>query len=128
MLAGYLGWPGAAQACRVECEVTRGGRATGEVVYAITSVPRGQADAATLPDWHRGPWGIESRRHYVRDVTMGEDGNRTRAGSGRQVLAALRDAALGHLRVVKSESIAASLRRDAARVRDLLENLRILKK
>ena len=128
MLSGYLDWPGASQVLRVESEVTRGDEATCEVGYAITSVPRDRADAATLLGWHRGHWGIENRMHYVRDVTMGEDANRTRTGSGPQVLAALRNAAIGHLRMVKSENIAASLRRNAARVHDLLVSLRILKK
>lgn len=127
MLTGYLDWPGAAQVCRVRSEVkARGGRTT-EVSYAITSVPREQAGAAALLGWHRGHWGIENRAHYVRDVTMGEDANRTRSGSGPQVLAALRNAALNQLRMAGSSNIAASLRRNAARVGDLLKSLRILK-
>jgi hypothetical protein len=128
MPSGYLDWPGAAQVFRVGSEVTRGVEATCEVSYAITSVPRDRADAATPLGWHRGHRGIENRVHHVRDVTMGEDGNRARTGSGPQVLAALRDAAIGHLRRARSENIAASLRRNAARARDLLVSLRILKK
>jgi hypothetical protein len=127
MLAGYLDWPGAAQVCRVRAEVKKGGAVTSEVSYAITSVPRERAGAATLLGWHRGHWGIENRAHYVRDVTMGEDGNRTRAGSGPQVLAALRNAAISQLRMAGSANIAAALRRNAARVGDLLKSLRILK-
>jgi hypothetical protein len=98
MLTGYLDWPGAAQVCRIRAEVRVGGEWTTEVSYAITSVPRERAGAATLLGWHRGHWGIENRAHYVRDVTMGEDSNRTWSGSGPQVLAALRNAALNHLR------------------------------
>jgi Transposase DDE domain len=128
MLNSYLGWPGVAQVGLLEREVTEGGEATVEAQYLITSVPRERAGAATLLGWARGHWGIENRVHYVRDVTMGEDANRTRTGSGPQVLAALRNAAIGHLRMVKSENIAASLRRNAARVRDLLVSLCILKK
>lgn len=127
MLAGYLDWPGAAQVCRVEREVKVGGEETYEVSYAITSAPRRHAGAATLLGWHRGHWGIENRAHFVRDVTMGEDANRTRTGSGPQVLAALRNAAISHLRMTGSSNIAASLRRNAARVGDLLKSLRILK-
>lgn len=127
MLSGYLDWPGSAQVCRIEKEVKKGGEETYEVSYAITSVPRGQAGAATLLGWHRGHWGIENRVHYVRDVTMGEDGNRTRVGSGPQALAALRNAAIGQLRGGGSTNIAASLRRNAARVKDLLVKLRIMK-
>jgi hypothetical protein len=127
MLTGYLDRPGAAQVCRVRSEVKARGGLTTEVSYAITSVPRERAGAATLLGWHRGHWGIENRAHYVRDVTMGEDANRTWSGSGPQVLAALRNAALNQLRMAGSSNIAASLRRNAARVGDLLKSLRILK-
>lgn len=127
MLNGYLDWPGVAQVCRIEAEVKQGGEESYEVWYAITSVPRDQADAATLLGWVRGHWGIENRLHYVRDVTMGEDANRTRTGSGPQVLAAIRNLTISQLRLEKAENIAAALRRNAARVRDLLVRLRILK-
>lgn len=60
MLAGYLDWPGAAQVCRVRAEVKTGGEVRSEVSYAITSVPRERAGAATLLGWHRGHWGIET--------------------------------------------------------------------
>ena len=77
--------------------------------------------------WHRGHWGIENRVHYVRDATMGEDANRTRTGSGPQVLAALRNATISRMRASGSTNIAASLRRNTARVIDLLKTLRTLK-
>ena len=48
MLTGYLDWPGAAQVCRVRSEVKARGEVTTEVSYAITSVPRERAGAATL--------------------------------------------------------------------------------
>ncbi len=121
MLNDYLDWPGVGQVCRIESEVKTGGETTCEVSYAITSVPRSRADAATLLAWRRGHWGIENRVHYVRDVTMGEDGNRTRVGSGPQVLAALRNATISRLRMAGSTNIAASLRRNAARVYDLIK-------
>jgi hypothetical protein len=127
MLNGYLDWPGVAQVGRLERTVIVGGEASVEVQYLITSVPRGRAGAATLLGWLRGHWGIENRLHYVRDVTMGEDDNRTRSGSGPQVLAALRNLAISHLRLDAVTNIAAAMRRNAARVRDLLVNLRILK-
>ncbi len=114
--------------CQVEREVKRRGRAPSrEVAYAITSVPRDQAGAATLLRWWRGHWGIENRSHYVRDVTMGEDASRIRTGSAPQVLAAIRNAAIGWLRERGVDNIAAALRRNAARVPDLLKELGILK-
>lgn len=116
-----------AQVGRLERTVVRGEQATHEVAYLITSVPRAHADAATLLGWHRGHWGIENRLHYVRDVSFGEDANPTRTGSGPQVLAALRNAAISYLRSSGVPNIAAALRRNAARVRDLLVSLCILK-
>ena len=127
MLNGYLDWPGVAQVGRLERTVTAGGEATVAVQYLITSVPRRRAGAATLLEWVRGHWGIENRLHYVRDVTMGEDANRTRSGSGPQVLAALRNLAVSKLRLDGVSNIAAGLRRNAAQVKTLLVGLRILK-
>jgi len=128
LLNDYLDWPGVAQVCRVEREVRRPGEEPSrEVAYAITSVPRGQAGAAALLSWWRGHWGIENRSHYVRDVTMGEDAGRLKAGSAPQVLAAVRNAAVGWLRTRGADNIAAALRRNAARVPDLLKALGILK-
>ena len=126
MLNGYLDWPGVAQVGMLERTVSVGGEVTVEVQYLITSVPRRLAGAAALLGWLRGHWGIENRLHYVRDVAMGEDGNRTRVGSGPQVLAALRNLAVSKLRLEGVDNIAAGLRRNAARVRDLLVSLRIL--
>jgi len=126
MLNDYLDWPGVAQVCRIEAEVKKGDETSHEVSYAITSVPRARADAATLLGWHRGHWGIENRVHWVRDVTLGEDSNRTRVGTGPQVLAALRNATISRLRIAGSTNIAASLRRNAARVYDLIKVVRSL--
>ena len=127
MLNGYLDWPAVAQVAALERTVTVGGKARAEVEYLVTSVPRERAGAATLLRWARGHWGIENRLHYVRDVTLGEDANRTRSGSGPQALAAVRNLAISQLRHDKVTNIAAALRRNAARVRDLLVSLRILK-
>ena len=59
MLKGYLDWPGVAQVCPIQAEVKAGAEESYGVSYAITSVPREQADAARLLGWQRGHWGIE---------------------------------------------------------------------
>jgi hypothetical protein len=127
MLNDYLDWPAVAQVGFLERTVTVGGEASVEVHYLITSVPRDRAGAATLLAWARGHWGIENRLHWVRDVTLGEDANRTRSGSGPQVLAALRNLAISTLRVDAVTNIAAALRCNAARVGDLIARLCKLK-
>lgn len=89
-----LDWPGAAQVFRLtRRRVTRDADTT-EVSYGITSLPRGQADAAELLRLSRGHWGIENRLHHVRDVSFGEDDCRCRTGSLPQFLAAMRNAAI----------------------------------
>ena len=126
-LNGYLDWPGLAQVGRIASEVARDGKIAREVRYFITSVPRSRAGADQLLRWARGHWSVENRSHYVRDVTFGEDASRIRKGSGPQVMAALRNAAIGFLRTTGATNIAESLRRNASRVGDLFTKLGILK-
>src|SRR5947208_1867018 len=123
MLNSYLDWPGVAQVGRLEKEVTVGGKSAVEVQYLITSVPRHRAGAEALLGWARGHWGVENRLHYVRDVTMGEDGSRIRTGSAPQVMAGLRNAAVTLLRRLGATNIAEALRANSYRVAELLTNL-----
>lgn len=125
-LNDYLDWPGVAQVGRLDREVVRDGKTSRETRYFITSVSRQRAGAAQLLEWSRGHWSIENRSHYVRDVTLGEDASRIRKGSGPQVMATLRNAALGFLRVTNATNIAAALRRNAARAKELFSKLGIL--
>jgi predicted transposase YbfD/YdcC len=110
----------------VEAVVQHGDRSTRETRYFITSVPRALAKAHQLLAWVRGHWCIENRSHYVRDVTFGEDASRVRQGSGPQVLAAMRNAAIGFLRTLGVGNIAEALRRNAACVDELFTTLGIL--
>ena len=103
----------------------RDGKCTTETRYFITSVPRPVAGAAGLLSWSRGHWTIENRSHYVRDVSLGEDASRIRKGSGPQVMAALRNLAIGFLRSTGAHNIAAAMRRNAARVGELFTKLGI---
>lgn len=114
------------QVCRVERVIKQGGEATREVAYAITSAGPEWADATALLDWWRGHWGIENRLHWVRDVTLGEDGSQVRTGAAPQVLAALRNGAVSLLRLLGVENIAAALRRNAYHVPALLADLGIV--
>jgi predicted transposase YbfD/YdcC len=123
----YLDWPGVAQVGEVTCQVDENGERTEATRYFITSVPRNVAGASELLRWVRGHWSIENRSHYVRDVTLGEDASRIRKGSGPEVMAAFRNAAIGFLRSTGVTNIAEALRRNAARVNELFAKLGILK-
>ena len=85
--------------------------------YAVTSLTASQATPAQLAGWIRGHWGIEAL-HHIRDVTYGEDASQTRTGNGPQVMATLRNLAIGILKPGGYPSIAAACRyhaRDATR-------------
>jgi predicted transposase YbfD/YdcC len=126
-LNDYLYWPGVAQVGQVESVVTKDGKTTTEVRSFVTSVPRSEADGERLLGWVRGHWAIENRSHYVRDVTLGEDASRIRKGSGPEVMAAVRNATIGFLRLTGASNIAAAVRRNASRIGELFTKLGILK-
>lgn len=70
-----------------------------EYAWTITS---GTAETITAAELHtrvRGHWRIENKSHYPRDVAWREDAQQIYTGSGPQVLATLRNLALGLFRL-----------------------------
>jgi predicted transposase YbfD/YdcC len=112
-LVGYLDWPGAAQAFRLERTWRERGREQRQVHCGLTSLPPAAADAARLLALKRGHWAIENGLHYTKDVVLGEDASLTHAGAGPTVMALLRDAALSLLRRAGHRRIARQLRAHA---------------
>jgi predicted transposase YbfD/YdcC len=127
-LNDFLNWPGVAQVGQIESVVEQDGTISKETRYFITSAPRKLADAGHLLRWARGHWSIENRSHYVRDVTFGEDASRIRKGSGPEVMAAIRNVAIGFLRSIGATNIAETLRRNSFQVEKLFTILGIFKK
>jgi predicted transposase YbfD/YdcC len=115
-------WPDAAQIVRRTCERVecKSGKRTVKVSYAITSLSVEEARAADLEKLWRGHWTIENRKHYVRDVTMGEDRHQMHTGEAPQVLAALRNALIDLWRAHGWSNIADALRDTAASVQRAL--------
>jgi len=111
-LDDYLTWPGVQQVLRRECEriELKTGKVSTAVTYGVTSVAPAVATPLELEDWWRGHWTIENRVHYVRDVTMGEDGHQMHTGQAPHALAALRNTLLTLLRGAGWTNIAAALR------------------
>jgi predicted transposase YbfD/YdcC len=91
-----------------------------EVVHGITDLTAKQAGPKRLLGLNRGHWGIENRSHHVRDVTYDEDRSRVRIGGVAQVMAALRNTAIGLMRLAGQPNIAAATRYYAARPREAL--------
>src|SRR5262245_40534626 len=122
----YLDWPGVAQVGQIESVVEQDGKVSHETHYFITSVSRDLGGAGPLLAWGRGHRSIENRSHYVRDVTFGEDASRIRKGSGPEIIAALRNAAIGFFRITGATNIAKTVHRNASQVQSLLAKLGIL--
>ncbi|HET6500558.1 MAG TPA: hypothetical protein VFG87_07325 [Amycolatopsis sp.] len=66
-----------------------------------------------VEQWIRGYWPIETRIHWVRDVTYDGDRSQIRTGTGPHVMAAVRSAAIGVLRLAGITNIAAASRHHA---------------
>lgn len=79
--------------------MTKQGKTTVEVVYLITSAETIAAPPVTLAARVQGHCGIETRLHYVTDVTFGEDISTVRTGQSPRVMATLRNTAIGLLRL-----------------------------
>lgn len=108
----FTGFAGVRQIFRLERQVThkKSGRASSEVVYGMTSLPRLLADAGQLLSLVRGHWTIENRVHYVRDVTFGEDASVVRKGNIPHIMAAFRNTAIALLRREGYGNLAAARR------------------
>jgi predicted transposase YbfD/YdcC len=121
-----IGFPHASQALQIRRRrhrLDQPKRFTTETVYAITNLRVHEAKPAQLAAWIRRHWHIENQIHWVRDVTYDEDRSQIRTGTGPQVMAALRNAAIGALRTAGITNIAAANRhhaRDANRPLALL--------
>lgn len=117
-----LDWPGVAQVMRRTCErmVIKSGKCSVEVSYGITSLPPSAARAAQLEALWRGHWTIENRKHYVRDVTLGEDHNQMHSGDAPRALASLRSGLIDLWRSVGWLNIADAIRDCAASVQRTL--------
>lgn len=80
-----------------------------EVVFLVTSRPPARARRRQLLAWIRGHWSVEAR-HWLRDVTFGEDRSRLRGGHAPQIMAAVRNLCLTLIRRTGTTEIAATRR------------------
>ncbi|MEV6868194.1 ISAs1 family transposase [Streptosporangium subroseum] len=101
-------FPGARQAFRLRRDVgdLDGVWTSKEIVYGITSLPADLAGPAHLNHYERAHWGVETREHYVRDVTFREDHSQVRTGTARRALASFRNLAISTARLADRANIA----------------------
>jgi len=115
-LVGSSDGPGMAQVFELGRHVItkKTGKERVEVVYGVTSLRPEWATPGRRLELGRGHWQIEHKSHWVRDVTFDEDRSQVRCGNIPQVMAALRNTAIGLLRYAGYSNIAAAGRRLAA--------------
>lgn len=82
-------WPGVEQVFWLQRTSSRQGHQHTQTIYGLTSLTPEQASAGRLLHLVRSHWGIESRLHWRRDVTLGEDRCQVRRGMAPLVLATL---------------------------------------
>ena len=71
------------------CAAACGMKLSCETVLAVTALTPAQASPAFLLARNRGHWAIENGLHYRRDVSLGEDASRLRAGKSPRLFAAI---------------------------------------
>jgi hypothetical protein len=91
------GFPYAAQAAVIVSTThhLKQRRVSEEVEIVLSSRSPERLNAVQLAGARRGHWGIETRLHYVRDVTFGEDLSTARTGHSPRNLATLRNLVIG---------------------------------
>jgi predicted transposase YbfD/YdcC len=116
-------WPDTVQVVRRTCErlECKSGKRTVTVSYALTSLSADEARAPDLEQLWRGHWTIENGKHYVRDVTLGEDRQPMYRGHAPEVLATLRSALIDVWRAWGWTNIADATRVCAASVQAALD-------
>jgi predicted transposase YbfD/YdcC len=105
-LRAYFPFPGIAQIAQLTRTVRTGVTTRSATVDLITSLPPRHADPARLLTLIRGHWSVESR-HWLRDVTFGEDAARVRPGAAPQIMAAVRNLVITLIRRTGTTQIAA---------------------
>jgi predicted transposase YbfD/YdcC len=105
-LRTYFPFPRIAQIARLIRTVRTKEKTSTETVYLITALTPRRADPHRLLALIRGHWSVESR-HWLRDMTFGEDRSRLRSGSAPQIMAAFRNLVLTLIRRTGTAEIAA---------------------
>ncbi|MDE3721814.1 ISAs1 family transposase [Nocardiopsis sp. N85] len=116
---GGICFPHAGLALRIHRRRQQAGqKQTRRTVFAVTGLDAHQATPAQLAALVRGHGAIENSNHHIRDVTFGEDASTVHTGGAPRAMAALRNLAIGVLKVAGAVNIAKTTRA----IRDLPEH------
>ena len=104
-------WPHARQVFLIERYVydLRGNLTSAVAALGLTALAAAQAGPARLNWLVRDHWGIEAM-HWIRDAVLREDASQLRRGSAPQIMAAIRNLAIGLIHAAGRTTIAPTLR------------------
>lgn len=89
---------------KIFCTKEKKWNESNEIAYYISTIP---LKAKKMSEIIRDHWGIETRNHYVRDVSLKEDSSRIRINP--EIMARFRSFALNILRANNSDNIKGTL-------------------
>jgi predicted transposase YbfD/YdcC len=95
---------------------------TAVAVLGVTTLTAKKSTSAHIATYVRGHWSVENSSHHVRDTTYREDASRIRRPGKPQIMATVRNTAIGLIRLNGRTAIASTnrlLRYDLHRIADL---------
>jgi hypothetical protein len=107
---GGIAFPHAKLAIRLHRRQETGKPQTRRTDCAVTSLDAHLAAPAQIAGFIRSEWGIENSSHHIRDVIFGEDASTVHAGTAPRAMAALRNLAIGALKILGATNIAKTTR------------------
>jgi predicted transposase YbfD/YdcC len=112
-----LPFPHVRQVLLIERHVTdlKGKPVSAVAALGVASPEPGQADAVSLAGYVREQWSIESL-HWIRDTLYQEDRSQVRTRNGPRIMAALRNLAIGAIRLAGRTDITEATRWAARRI------------
>ncbi len=125
-LNDYLDFPFVGQifAIRRHAIEKKSGKETYEMAYGLTSHSPISANAEQVLKFNRKHWGVESH-HYMLDWNWNEDRCTIRKGHGPENITCLRRFAIGLIKSISKDSVAATIKKLARNVRRVFDYLRM---
>ena len=127
LLNDYLDFPALGQSFLSERKVThkKTGKTSVELAYGVTRRTPESADPARVLALNRNHWVIENRCHYILDWNWDEDRSTIRTGHGPENITRLRRFAIGVIKAISRDSVAATLRKLHRNIRLVFDYLRM---
>ena len=126
LLNDYLDFPCVGQIFAIHRHTIdkKSGQETNDIAYGLTSHSPMSANAEQVLKFNRNHWCVESH-HYLLDWNWNEDRCTIRKGHGPENITCLRRFAVGLIKAISKDSVAATIEKLARNVRRVFDYLRM---